>query len=236
VNRRFAAGLSFGLAYTYSASYDNASAQGDLLPNSYDASNLWGRSSFDTPHIAVINFVYELPFLKQNRSALGKIAGGWQLTGVTQFQSGTASSVGTGDDFAGVGPGSGGQLWNLNGDFNLTGSDRKFSQGVGDQNFWFNTKNPDGSRIFTAPAAGTFTTQRVRNIIRQPGFQNWNIGLLKSFRITERQTIKFQAESFNWINHANWNGADTNPTSGTFGKVTGKGSERNLQLALRYSF
>jgi hypothetical protein len=49
VTRRFTAGLGLGLAYTFSASYDNASFQQDLLPNSYDASNLWGRSSFDTP-------------------------------------------------------------------------------------------------------------------------------------------------------------------------------------------
>jgi hypothetical protein len=236
INRRFTRGLSFGLAYTYSSSYDNASAQGDLLPNTYDGSNLWGHSSFDTPHIAVINFMYELPFLRNSSSLVGKVAGGWQITGVTQLQAGTVSTVTTASDFAGVGPGSGNQLWNRNGDFILSGSDRQFSQGAGDQNFWFRAKNPDGSAIFTAPAAGAFTTQRNRGIIRQPGFQSWNIGLIKNFRITERQRIRFQAEAFNWINHPNWSAADVNPTSGTFGKVTGKSGERNLQFALRYSF
>jgi hypothetical protein len=29
---------------------------------------------------------------------------------------------------------------------------------------------------------------------------------------------------------------DTNPTSATFGMVTGKSSERNIQMSLRYSF
>ncbi len=236
VTRRFAAGLSLGLAYTYSASYDDTSAHSDLLPNSYDASNLWGRSSFDTPQVAVINFIYELPFLKRDQSLPGKIAGGWQIAGGTQFQSGGVGTVWTGDDFAGVGPGSGPQMWNRNGEFKLTGSERKFSEGVADQNFWFRTKNPDGSAIFTAPASGTCTTQFNRGIIRQPGFQNWNIGLTKYFRIRERQRIRLQAEAFNWTNHPAWSGASTTPTSATFGKVTSKSGERNLQLALRYSF
>ena len=236
LTRRFTRGLSFGLAYTYSASYDNASSQGDLRPNAYDTSNLWGRSSFDTPHVMVVNFIYDLPFLKNNTSMLGKLAGGWQLAGVSQFQSGTPATISTGDDFAGVGPGSGNQIWNVNGDFKLTGGDRKFSNGVGDQNYWFSVKNPDGSSIFTAPAAGTFTTQSNRGIIRQPGFQNWNLGLHKTFRITERQRLRFQVEAFNWINHPNWSAPNTNPTAGTFGKITAKSSQRNLQFALRYSF
>ena len=48
--------------------------------------------------------------------------------------------------------------------------------------------------------------------------------------------MTFRAEAFNWINHPNWGGADTNPTAATFGKITGKGGERNIQLSLRYSF
>jgi hypothetical protein len=48
--------------------------------------------------------------------------------------------------------------------------------------------------------------------------------------------VTFKFEAFNWINHPNWGGVDTNPTAATFGKITGKSSERNLQLSLRYSF
>jgi len=44
------------------------------------------------------------------------------------------------------------------------------------------------------------------------------------------------AEAFNWPNHPNWGGVDNSPTSSTFGKVTGKNDQRNLQLSLRYSF
>lgn len=182
-----------------------------------------GGARASTPrNIAVINFIYNLPFLKKNGSLLGRIAGGWRVTGVTQFQSGTVGTAATGDDFAGVGPGSGSQIWNRSGEFELPRSERKFSQGITDQNFWYRTKNADGTPIFTAPAAGTFTSQFNRGIIRTPGFQNWNIGLMKDFRITERQRIRFQAEGFNWINHPNWSTPDGNPNSATFGRVTAK--------------
>lgn len=38
------------------------------------------------------------------------------------------------------------------------------------------------------------------------------------------------------LNHPNWGGVDTNPRRATFGKVSGKTGERNVQLSLRYSF
>jgi hypothetical protein len=134
-------------------------------------------------------------------------------------------------------------MWDRFGDASLT---KNFAAAPGDSSFWFQTKNPDGTPIFRQPAAGTFTNQRNRNIIYGPGFQNWNLGLFKNFYITEAQFITFRAEAFNWINHPNLGGnngndsnagrLDVNPTSATFGKVTGKGGERNLQLSLRFTF
>jgi hypothetical protein len=49
--------------------------------------------------------------------------------------------------------------------------------------------------------------------------------------------FQFRAQAFDAFNHPNWSGADFNPTSATFGKVTGKTNDvRNLQLSLRYYF
>ena len=236
LTRRYTKGLLFGLAYTLSKSSDDGSGQRDVIPNTFDAHNLWGPSTFDTRHVAVINVVYDLPIFRNHATLVGKTLGGWQISAVTQFQTGTPNTVATGDDFAGVGPGSGSQIWNVNGNATLDNGNKAFSYANSDSNFWFATKNPDGSPIFTRPAAGTFTTQRNRDIIYSPGFQNWNMALLKSFYVTEKHSVQFRFEAFNWNNHPNWNGADFNPTSATFGKVTGKGSERNLQLNLRYSF
>lgn len=235
VTRRFTSGFSYGVAYTYSKSEDNGSAQRDIIPNAFDASNLWGPSGFDRRHVMVINGIYELPFFQDKSTLSGKLLGGWTVTAVSQFQTGTPGSVGTGDDFAGVGPGSGGQLWIVNGDPKKDRGDRQFSQGTSDQNFYINT-TASGAPIFTRPAQGTFSTQKTRNLIYHPGFQNHNLGVFKDFFITEGHKLQFRFEAFNWVNHPNWGGVNLSPTSSTFGKVTGKGGERNLQFALRYQF
>jgi hypothetical protein len=235
--RRFSKGLTYGAAYTYSKLNDDGSAQRDVIPDAYDAHELWGPSGSDRRHVAVFNVIYELPFLREPTSLLNKIAGGWQIAMVAQLSTGTPFSVATGDDFAGVGTGSGSQFWKVNGDPHW--ENPQFSEGAADANFYFRPYTDMAARtgpIFTRPTTGTFVKDRVRNLLYNPGFQNWNAALFKSFSITENHRVQFRAEGFNFLNHPNWNGADTNPTSSTFGKVTGKSSERQLQLSLRYSF
>ena len=102
--------------------------------------------------------------------------------------------------------------------------------------------DPDAWLTATAvqPTPGTFSSQ-TRNLFYGPGFQNWNLALFKNFRITEAQNVQFRAEAFNFPNHPNWGGAsgggvESNPRSATFGKITNKGGERNIQLSLRYQF
>lgn len=235
LTRRFSRGLSFNIAYTYSRCYDDGSAQRDIIPNAFDASNLWGPCTYDNPNILVAGWIWELPIFKDRGSMTGKLLGGWHLASAIQFQQGGPATVATGDDFAGVGTGSGSQIWNINGDWR--NDDPQFAAGGSrDPAQYIRVRNPDGSAIFTAPAAGTFTAQRNRGVLRQPGFQNWNISVSKAFYLAESHYVTFRAEAFNFPNHPNWNGFDTNPRSGTFGKVTGKGSERQLQLSLRYTF
>jgi hypothetical protein len=247
VRRRFTRGFAFGVAYTLSKSMDDGSAQRDVIPNAFDAHPLWGPSDFDRRHVMVINTIYELPFFKDRSALSGRLLGGWTLNAVSQFQTGTPFSVTTGDDFAGVGPGSGSQFWIVNGDPKLDNSDKKFASSTSDQNFWFRPNVPGSTCatagtagcMFTTPAPGTFNTARVRNLLYNPGFQNHNLGMFKDFAISEGQRIQFRVEAFNWLNHPNWNGANTNPRNlATFGKVTtkGNGGERQLQFALRYSF
>ncbi|MBI3282254.1 MAG: TonB-dependent receptor [Acidobacteria bacterium] len=237
VSRRFARGLSFGAAYTYSKSMDNASGRRDRVYNAYDDRNYWGESGFDTRHVAVLNFIYELPILRNQSGLLAKLAGGWQVTGVTQFQTGTPFTVGSGDDFAGIGS-TDSQPWEVLGDPSLPRGERQFSSGAADQNFYFRTTGSDGKALFVRPAAGTFSTTQSRNSLpmHNTGFQNWNLALFKDFPTREDQRVQFRAEFFNWPNHPNWGGVNTNPKSSTFGKVTGKSSERNVQLSLRYYF
>jgi hypothetical protein len=240
LSKRFAHGVGFGIAYTLSASNDDGSNQRDIIPNAYDAHNLWAPSEFDTRHVLVINYIWDIPIFRDRSKLSGKLLGGWQLSGVTQFQTGTPCGVGSNDDFAGVGSlgsfgcGSQGQFWVVNGNPTIQ---HNFASSSKDPAQWFATTNPDGTPIFTKPAAGTFNQQSVRNLIYGPGLSNWNLSLFKKFLITEQTGFEFRADAFNFVNHPNWNGPDYNPTSNTFGKVTGKSdSSRQLQLSLRFMF
>jgi predicted heme/steroid binding protein len=242
-NRRYSGGLLFGASYTLSKSMDNGSNQRDVVPNTYDVSSLWGPSEFDARHTLVFNYLYDLPFFKDHSKFTGKLLGGWQISGLTQFQTGLPCSVAGPADYAGVGLdsnfgcGQNGQYWVVTGTPKIIGT-------FGPSGQWFDTS------VFSKPAAGTFNTQRVRNLIYQPGYQNWNLGLFKTFPVTEKTGLQFRAEAFNFINHPNWCGGSgcsgttnigLNPTSSTFGKVLTKGGgvgggERNLQLSLRFYF
>ena len=178
-------------------------------------------------------------FINKSNNAFVKAGlGGWQVSGVMQFQTGGPFSVATGDDYLGIGS-TNGKPWNLNGspdrpkEFSNRTAALNF---VGVTNFWFNP-NVSGGKWATMPANGTLPNQNRNSIaFNNVGFQNWNLALFKSFRFAERHAVQFRAEGFNWLNHPNWSGVDTGPTSATFGMVTGKGSQRNLQLSLRYSF
>jgi hypothetical protein len=52
----------------------------------------------------------------------------------------------------------------------------------------------------------------------------------------ERFRLEVRADSFNFINHANWNAPVNSITSGTFGQITSFGSPRIIQLAMKLYF
>ncbi|MFB3902556.1 MAG: TonB-dependent receptor domain-containing protein [Acidobacteriota bacterium] len=236
LNRRFDRGLGFGIAYTYARSYDNASDRRYRMFNPLDGSLDWGPSNFDTPHVLVVNAIYELPFLRGSRGLTNAFLGGWTLTGIYQYQSGIPFHIGTGEDFAGIGSGNETQLWNLAGDVELSRSERAFSQGASDNNFYFRTTTSSGAPIATPPPQGTFAGQTRNSAGHQPNWHNLSMAVFKSFALTESQRVEFRSEFFNLPNHPNWGDVDANPRSSTFGKVTSKTGNREIQLSLRYSF
>jgi hypothetical protein len=244
-NRRYSKGLLIGVAYTYSKVNDSGSNQRDIIPYTYDASNLWGPAEFDVRHVFIANFLYDLPIFKGNKSLLGKALGGWQVSGIIQKQTGTPTSVGKGTDYAGIGldgslAGGVGQYWVYSGaPINYTKQIVTNTGNPGaDPAQYFQTVDASGKPLFTQPASGTINLQKgIRDIIYNPGFNNVNLGLFKKFPVNERVGFQFRAEAFNAFNHPNWGGVSTDPTSSSFGKVTGKtGDVRNLQLSLRFYY
>ncbi len=236
--RRFTAGSLFNVSYTLSKSMDNSSNYRDIVPGTYDTANLWGPSEYDARHIVIINYLYTLPFFKNHATMAGKLLGGWEISGATQFQTGSPCGIGTNNDFAGVsstdlgsfGCGSEGQFWVLSGTPTIVGD------------FAGPTGKASSPKYFTAnvspPPAGTFNLQPgVRDSVYQPGLQDWNLSLFKRFAITERHGFEFRTEAYDFPNHPNWSTPNLNPTSSQFGEVTSKTTlVRTLQLSLRYAF
>jgi hypothetical protein len=226
--RRYSRGLKFGFAYTLGKSRDNASDKRNVIWNTYDDTIYWGPSNFDRRHTLIVHYIYDLPFFRDQHTLLGNILGGWQISGASFFRTGQPVTPTRNNDIAGVGDGGFGQPLDLVGDINA-GANKKFSQGSSDENFWFNRG------AFAAPAPGTFGNAP-RNLIRNPGDQQWDIALFKNVRLQGTHRLQVRAEFFNFPNHPNLGGVNTDITSANFGRVTSKGGSRDVQLSLRYLF
>ena len=235
-DRRFSNGSSFGIAYTLSKSMDNGSNYRDIVPDTYNTSNLWGPSEYDVRHIVIVNYIYQLPFFKDQRS-VGQDPGGWEIGGAAQFQTGTPCGIGTNNDFAGVGEvgsfgcGSEGQFWVLNGP--VTHQYGRFCR----------TRQTPVRRSISRP-----TSRR-----RRPALSTCSrafatpstspasrIGTSRSSRrspFNERTGFQFRAEAYDFTNHPNLERSEPESDFEPVREITGKtGLVRNLQLSLRFYF
>jgi len=89
--------------------------------------------------------------------------------------------------------------------------------------------------VFMPNADGTFGNTG-RNILRGPGFFNTDFGIVKDTKITERTSLQFRAEFFNFFNNVNFGQPDNSVADSTFGQIFSAGSPRILQFALKLIF
>ena len=66
-----------------------------------------------------------------------------------------------------------------------------------------------------------------------PGLNNWDVSFIKETHLSERLTLQFRAEFFNFLNHAQFNAPDTNVNSAFFGTIQSARDARISQLALK---
>jgi hypothetical protein len=210
--RRNVGQLQLNVAYTYSHSIDDSSDRYDSsFLNSYDPSMSRASSSFDVRHMLNIGYVWDMPFFK-NAGWKSTVLGGWELSGITTWQTGTPFSpvndAGYGDN-AGVGNGVG------------TGSYadvicNPFSNIPNAPLAGFGplVANPN---CFAQPTALTFGNAG-RNSLRNPSYSNWNMSLFKNFKFNERFSMQFRAEAYNVFNHTEWA-----PVAGDAGSAAGNG-------------
>jgi hypothetical protein len=230
-----------------------------------------GNSIFDIRHRLVVNYVYQLPG-QHLQGAAGVILGGWSYNGVWAFQSGAhwEPTIGSGSNL--VEPGSIGDpngtvacvaadipnnCVNIGGDFNLDGgrNDRPNStlsriSGVSHDswaNGWGRTKNgttytyASPGVVFSTPCLGCVANLG-RNTFVGPGAWYADMTLSKTFKFTERVSMKFDANGFNVFNHTNFllaavgAGAHNNYTRRNFGQAGATLNPRELQFGVKLSF
>jgi hypothetical protein len=223
--RRFADGLSFMASYAFGKNLSDNLPTNEydrLIPFAPEGYNR-GRLSWDRTHILFVNAVYELPFGRGRAHAnnLHRVAdlliGGWQISGLNSFTSGTPLSVSVPGATLGNG-------WGTRAD--LIGEPTLAEPTTGR---WFNTG------AFVAPARYSWGNSGL-GILEGPGSHVLDLGLMKNFYVTESKYFQFRGEAFNALNHVNLNNPNTTFGTADFGRITGAGGARTLQLGLKFLF
>ncbi len=256
--------LTIGVAYTYSHSLDDSSDRSSAnFANSLDIHSNHASSDFDQRHLLNVSYIYDLPLVRllggfthligtgkdpdndpygtvaakpswQPSQTLKTFLDGWQISGITTYETGTPFSVingggsdGTGvADNAGVGDGLGiGSYADVVGKANVG---KPFvaqdSNNVGPL-----LMNPGA---FVAPRGLTFGNSG-RNYLRNPSRVNFNMSLFKHFKPFEQKLdIEFRAEAFNIFNHTQFRITDpSNPGNTGNNVINCYGSQTELYSA-----
>lgn len=232
--------ITAGVSYTYSHSIDDASDRSDpVLVNSYDLSENRASSNFDERHLFNLSYVYQAPNFarwfwesvlapnNEDESApaasnccshtMDELFGGWEVSGVTLYESGTPFTVinsagNTGislTDNAGVSSGLG-----------IAASYPDVVQGLAKPASNFQSFGPliGNPSEFVAPRGLTFGDAG-RNFLNNPGRLNFDMSLLKHFKVTEASELQFRAEFFNIFNHTQFRIYNSDDPKGTGNNV-----------------
>ena len=219
--KRLTHNLTGSVAYTWSKALNNFDVETSNQRVPFDASLDKGLADFDRRHILAISYVYQLPFFSKQQGFAGHVLGGWQISGITSWQSGRHVSL-SGGSRASTSPSNG-----FGGNLDLVGDWRAVAGGQ-TEDHWINPAAFAGRTglIATIP----------RNLIELPSMQNWNLSLMKRTRITENVRVQFRAEVFNLFNHPNFNAVQTNFSASNFGALTATDDPRVVQFGLKLVF
>jgi hypothetical protein len=189
----------------------------------------YSSAAWDIRHSFVTSFLYDLPFGRGKHFLNGSratdlLVGGWQMNGILTLRTGspytlrTDRCIGSFDScFPDAVPGK-----NPNA---APSGGRRPEQ-------WFDT-----TAVLLQPRPGTNGNLGLQTN-NGPGQRNLDLSLFKAFHITDRFSSQFRAEAFNLANTPQWSRPGNNVQNSDFGVITSTqaGSERRMQLALRFMF
>jgi hypothetical protein len=229
-SRRYSENLTFSVAYTWSKVLTDASGDGSEPENTFDYRRERARASFDRNHVLVLTYIYNLPLFRKRTDLAGRVLGGWQLSGLTQVQSGPWLTPTINTPTGARRPDTVGAPTSLD--------PRNFQTRTGGNgqpvagNFFF---NPTPGLSFVAPAADRFGNTGP-SVLLGPGRHNWDLSIFKTFAATERWRLQFRAEAFNVFNYAQFRAPNTNASDRAYGTVSATGPPRLMQFGLKLLF
>ena len=244
LDKRFAHGLQFTTAYTFSKSFDQASSFEGIL-NPIDPRRSRSLSNFDARHRIVFSYYWELPF-RNHSGVAGKVLDGWSLSGITTFQTGFPIRIQSLADNE--------LMYSF--DFELPGEPNQIApfrtmrpQSHGnyffDPNSFTENASDNSQPPCTAGASfgcfdptlfGSLGNAR-RTVCCGPHISQTDFAILKTIQLSETKHIDFRAEFFNLFNHTQFFTPDGNTSDGSqFGQVTQARDPRLMQFALKFFF
>ncbi len=235
LRRRLVSGFEYQMHYTWSKGMSDAigyygeggqaGSQSPYFQYLYNRRAEWGPTYFDAKHMFTYVYTYELPVGRGKKfgagwnPALNHALGGWEMGGILTLRSGFPLTL-TGADRSGT-TSRGARADRL--------ADGKGNLEVGRGTSWFDRS------AFRQPVTGTLGNSGV-GVVRGPGYKQFDLSVQKIFPIRESKAVEFRCEFFNLTNTPQFNGPVRLVTAVNFGEITGAQGERNIQLALKFSF
>ena len=238
LEKRLSNNFTMAAHYTWSSFIDlaseifNPSVSGEVAvaQDSYNRRADRGRSTYDRPHRFSVNGVYELPFFREQKGAVGRILGGWQVSGFLTLQSGAPFSP-----LAGIDPG-----------FRLSGIDALVGNAIRpnvatDLDLSRMTLREilaaGGRTLFSNVTAANPIGNAGRNILRADGINNLDLAVVKNIRISESNTLQYRCEFYNTSNTRNYGIPEARVNSTAWGlEGNTDGGNRRIVMGLRYTF
>jgi hypothetical protein len=227
--KRWGQSSLFVFNYTWSHNLtDNPSDRSNAPQNVYNILAEYGPSSLDRRHNVTASYVYGLPWYRAQEGAVGHILGGWEVSGLIYYYTGTPLTVTTSNTDPGglglLGASASSARPDMTGNPNAGAAHTVAS--------FFNT-SAFTPNLQTSDRPGNAG----RGVVTGPSFQRWDLSLFKNTKLPwENMNLQFRAETFNVFNHTNFGTVGTNITLSTFGKVTTANDPRIMQLGLKLYF
>jgi hypothetical protein len=240
LQKRFSHGLTFLASYAWQKTLTNAdgaySPEGGwnsqdqvAMQNNYNASAEKALSTKDVPQWFVLSYSYELPFGKGKKLLNGSkvanvITGGWKVSAIHTYESGTPISINCGGYSSGI--------FNPSCRANVTGAATSYTN----EGFVFGQARLFNPAAFSQPPNYTLGNATRVTSIRLPYFLNEDISIQKYFSFRDKVNAVLRVDAFNLPNRHRFNSVDNTVTDPNFGKFTGAGGNRSMQASLRILF